>query len=106
MLNMLNSAPLDMVKSHNPPSYDIYIYRKPINQYRLPQWERIKATDSIKRAIKYAQILQKRGLYEKVEIKKRVFSKSKNKFIGKTICTYTGAPKIWATLFNTLKLKF
>jgi len=103
---MLKTAPLDMMKHHHLTSYDIYIYRKSTNQYRLPKWERIKATNSMKRAVTYAQILQKRGLYEKVEVKKRFFSKSENKFIGKTIRTYKGQPKLWAILFKTLKARF
>ncbi|MGH1456105.1 MAG: hypothetical protein ACRBDI_04940 [Alphaproteobacteria bacterium] len=81
MLNSLQAR----VKNTPPAQYAIYIYHKTSDDHKLPKWKKIRESQSIKRALQCAIAIQRHGIYEKIEIKKRFFCPNEQKIIGKTI---------------------
>ncbi len=85
--------------------YAIYVYHKPTNKTRLPQWERVGATKSMKRAIMQARLLHRQKKYERIEVKERSFCSTENRFKGKTLRSYERKDMLsWLNVFKALKI--
>ncbi len=85
-------------------TYAIYIFQTSKQAGRMPQWKRIKATKSLKRAMLYVRLLSRNAAFEKIEIKKRYFLKSENRYVGATIGAIEKGQTFWQNAKNTLTL--
>lgn len=92
------------MKEINQNTYAIYIFRKSKNAARLPQWEKIKATTSLKRAMLYVRLLNRNKAFEKIEIKKRYFLESENRYVGATIGAIEKGQSFWQTTKNKVTM--
>lgn len=68
--------------------YSVYIHHGNDNVEKPRKWERASKTADQNLALEQAQMLHSSNKYEKVEIKKTFFCKTKKKLIGQTFKIY------------------
>lgn len=68
-----------------PTEYAVYIYHQKSKTNRHPKWEKVRESRNVKRALLCATAIQRKGKYEKIEIKKKFYCPNENKIIGKTV---------------------
>ncbi len=90
------------VDDKNAPHYSVYTYSKSDRNSLTPKWEKVSGTRNMKRAIRHAKLLNYRRKYERVEIQKRFFCKSRKKVVGKTFRTYEPRDNFWLNVVQSL----
>ncbi|MCK5384684.1 MAG: hypothetical protein KAJ29_03845 [Alphaproteobacteria bacterium] len=78
----------EKAETKNSSKYAVYIFYPNPNKNCSPQWRKVGATHSAKRAVKQARLLHKKQQYQRIEVKECSFSKDQNRNLCKTIRVY------------------
>ncbi len=86
--------------------YSVYVYYKDSkeNEKRLAKWKRVGSTHSPRRALKHAKLLNKKDIYDHIEVQQKIFDIDLKKNNGNIIKTYKKDNK-WQKFFRRLKKK-
>ncbi len=88
-------------KNHSA-KYTVYIYHKTKTPEKQAKWEKIRESQSVRRALQCAKAIHRRGNYERIEIKKKFFCPLENKVVGKTIRIVEKTETMWEGLIRNV----